>query len=117
MAITTGGRLESHMLTPLPAGTAETSLTCQRCLHFGFSNSTFKFPTDPPFLALPTLFLWLNHIKGQLVICAVQTPCPLMLGFLVDESDHPWQPFSAWMSPKLLLLQALCQFHILDFSF
>lgn len=70
-----------------------------------------------PFLALPTLSLWLSHIKGQLGIYAIQTPCPLLLSFLIEESDHPWQPLSAWMSPKRLLLQALCKFHILDFSF
>lgn len=82
-----------------------------------FQIQLLNFPLITPFPGTFLFSLWLSHTKGQLVICAGQTPCPLLLSFLVDKSDHPWQPFSAWISPKPLLLQALCKFHILDFSF
>lgn len=44
-AITEGGQFESHALAPLYASPADPSPLCQSCLRFGFSNSTFEFPT------------------------------------------------------------------------
>lgn len=56
VAITEGGQFGSHALAPLCASTADPSLFCQRCLPFGFSNSTFEFPTDSIPWHLPFLF-------------------------------------------------------------
>lgn len=80
-----------------------------------FQIQLLNFPLTP-FPGTYLFSLAQPHQRPACHLCGPD-PCPLLLGFLVVKSDHPWQPFSAWMSPKPLLLQALCKFHILDVSF
>ena len=115
MAITEGGQFGSHALAPSVPVQLTLLFSANTAFALDFQIQLLDFPLTP-FLGTYLFSLAQPHQRPACHLCGPD-PLPIAARLSGNKSDHPWQPFSAWMSPLPLLLQALCKFHILDFSF